>query len=156
MAISNFQGTGWNEKKILNVVISYQNIFIKHTPTLKCSSCKCIQFIIKILNLYLNSSNIVLFVENLKIQVEILHLNTVVHFNQDPWKLIQTDSCSKIMFNIYPIFTCENEKKIKHADLRNLNSLYSSEIINKCICSTFLLHTCTRQIQNGLHVSLYF
>lgn len=119
MAISNFQGTGWNEKK-LNVVISYQNILFKHTPTLKCSSCKCIQFIIKILNLYLNSSNIVLFVENLKIQVEILHLNTGVYFNQDPWKLIQTDSCSKIMFNMYKIYTCENEKKNKTCRFKKL------------------------------------
>lgn len=120
MAISNFQGTGWNEKKILNVVISYQNILYKHTPTLKCSSCKCIQFIIKILNLYLNSSNIVLFVENLKIQVEILHLNTGVYFNQDPWKLIQTDSCSKIMFNMYKIYTCENEQKNKTCRFKKL------------------------------------
>lgn len=39
------------------------------------------------------------------------------------------------------------KKKIRHAYLRNLNPLYSSVIINKCICSTFLLHTSTRNRQ---------
>lgn len=31
------------------------------------------------------------------------------------------------------------KKKIKYVDLRNLNLLYSFEIINRCICLIFLL-----------------
>lgn len=140
MAINNFQGTGWNGKT--NLILTFINHLLSKLLLLMCSSCIWIWFIIKILN-YLNSSNIVLFVENLKIQVEMLHLNTGVHFNQGSWKLIQTDFSSKIMFMyLYKICTLVKIKK-KTCRFEKPESII---IINKWICPTVLLHTCYCQI----------